>query len=179
MKDKLDLLDILTVQVEKRRIISGHNFRYYVCNYGRGGNRLRKKMYQPGRSCSGCPEASTCSTNYVGLCSSNTNNSGQITKGLINKKNTRTSNIITNNGITTTNRISSLNNNNIISYSQREKKRIIPNISTRREPRLAEARTMPRLEADSQRIVTRQRTYRKTQSIPCTNILCQLASFFH
>ena len=141
-------------------------------------------MYQPGRSCSSCPGALTCSTKYAGLCSSNAYNSGIITSssisnGFVNGNNTRTNTIISNNRITTTNRIISVNNNNIVSYNPREKKRIIPNISTRREPRLAEARTMPRLEADSQRIVTRQRTYRKTQSIPCTNILCQLASFFH
>ena len=143
------------------------------------GKPSQEKMYQPVRSCSGCPETSTCSTNYAGLCSINAYNSGfvtssRITKGLINKNNTRTSNIITNNRITTTNRISSMNNINIISYSQREKKRIIPNISTRREPRLAEARTLPRLEADSQRRVTRQRT----QSSPCRNIWCQIARFF-
>lgn len=76
--------------------------RYYVCNYGRGGNRLRKKMYQPGRSCSSCPEALTCSTKYAGLCSSNAYNSGIITSSrvsnsFINRNNTRTNTIISNN----------------------------------------------------------------------------------
>ena len=29
--------------------------RYYVCDYGPGGNRIGDKMYQPGRACSQCP----------------------------------------------------------------------------------------------------------------------------
>jgi hypothetical protein len=140
-------------------------------------------MYQPGRSCSSCPETSTCSTKYDGICSSIVYNSGTITSssisnGFINGNNTRTNTIISNNRIKTTNRIRSMKNSNIVSYNPREKKRIIPNISTRREPRLAEARTVPRLEADSQRRVIRQRPYRKTKYSPCRNVWCPLARLF-
>lgn len=43
--------------------------RYYVCDYGPGGNLIGDKMYQPGPACSSCPTGSTCTSRYVGLCS--------------------------------------------------------------------------------------------------------------
>ena len=39
-----------------------------VCNYGAAGNFINAPMYQDGQACSNCPENTTCSKNYPGLC---------------------------------------------------------------------------------------------------------------
>lgn len=39
-----------------------------TCNYGPAGNYLRQPMYTVGKSCSGCPRGTSCSTQYPGLC---------------------------------------------------------------------------------------------------------------
>ena len=43
--------------------------RYYVCNYGEGGNVISRPVYRVGRPCSQCPDATSCSYKYPGLCS--------------------------------------------------------------------------------------------------------------
>ena len=42
----------------------------YTCNYGPSGNILGHKtsVYKPGASCSACPEGTSCSDLYPGLC---------------------------------------------------------------------------------------------------------------
>ncbi|XP_045131762.1 CRISP/Allergen/PR-1-like [Portunus trituberculatus] len=40
----------------------------YVCNYGPVGNILSFQMYTEGKPCSDCPEGTTCSKEYEGLC---------------------------------------------------------------------------------------------------------------
>jgi len=44
--------------------------KYYVCNYGQGGNLISARVYSTGSPCSRCPAASSCSQQYKGLCSS-------------------------------------------------------------------------------------------------------------
>ena len=46
--------------------------RYYVCDYGPGGNLIGDVMYQPGPQCSRCPTGSSCTSRYSGLCSGDT-----------------------------------------------------------------------------------------------------------
>ena len=58
--------------------------RYYVCDYGPGGNKVRPSpigqltaivpqvgdvMYRPGPACSACPGGTACSGRHPGLCS--------------------------------------------------------------------------------------------------------------
>ena len=43
--------------------------RYYVCNYGEGGNVISRPVYRVGRPCSQCPDSTSCSYKYPGLCS--------------------------------------------------------------------------------------------------------------
>ena len=43
--------------------------RYYVCNYGEGGNVISRPVYRVGRPCSQCPDTTSCSYKYPGLCS--------------------------------------------------------------------------------------------------------------
>ncbi|XP_042240701.1 CRISP/Allergen/PR-1-like [Homarus americanus] len=40
----------------------------YTCNYGPGGNIIFSQMYRRGSPCSSCPEGTTCSLQYSGLC---------------------------------------------------------------------------------------------------------------
>lgn len=40
----------------------------YVCDYGPAGNILEDRMYVKGSACSACPEGTSCSRNYPGLC---------------------------------------------------------------------------------------------------------------
>ena len=42
------------------------NSRYYVCNYGEGGNFRNKPIYVEGPACSKCPKGTICRD---GLCS--------------------------------------------------------------------------------------------------------------
>ena len=42
---------------------------FYICNYGLAGNLIKSEMYQIGEACSKCPDGTSCSTNYPGLCS--------------------------------------------------------------------------------------------------------------
>ena len=43
--------------------------KYYVCDYGEGGNVITSHVYKQGRACSQCPSGSFCSNRYSGLCS--------------------------------------------------------------------------------------------------------------
>lgn len=43
--------------------------RYYVCDYGPGGNKVGDVMYRPGPACSACPGGTSCSGRHRGLCS--------------------------------------------------------------------------------------------------------------
>ncbi|KAK8399007.1 hypothetical protein O3P69_004240 [Scylla paramamosain] len=43
----------------------------YVCNYGPIGNIMSFPMYREGDPCSACPEGTTCSQEYEGLCEGN------------------------------------------------------------------------------------------------------------
>ena len=43
----------------------------FVCDYGIGGNFLRSEMYKIGPACSACPNGTSCSSKYPGLCSGN------------------------------------------------------------------------------------------------------------
>ena len=43
--------------------------KYYVCNYGEGGNMISGQVYQQGYPCSQCPSNTQCSQSYSGLCS--------------------------------------------------------------------------------------------------------------
>ncbi|XP_043188100.1 venom allergen 5-like [Amphibalanus amphitrite] len=45
----------------------GLSFRLY-CNYAPHGNSIGKQVYQAGEPCSACPQGTTCSTEYPGLC---------------------------------------------------------------------------------------------------------------
>lgn len=40
----------------------------YTCNYGPAGNIIFSTMYSKGSPCSSCPEGTTCSVQYPGLC---------------------------------------------------------------------------------------------------------------
>jgi len=40
----------------------------YTCNYGPNGNFIRGQMYSQGRACSQCPDNTSCSSQYPGLC---------------------------------------------------------------------------------------------------------------
>uniref|UniRef100_A0A6A7FVL3 Cell wall protein PRY3-like n=1 Tax=Hirondellea gigas TaxID=1518452 RepID=A0A6A7FVL3_9CRUS len=44
----------------------------YTCNYGQTGNIIFRPMYQRGDPCSSCPQGTSCSLAYPGLCVSNT-----------------------------------------------------------------------------------------------------------
>ena len=44
------------------------NMGLYVCNYGPGGNVIGAPLYKVGTACSDCPEGTTCSTTFKGLC---------------------------------------------------------------------------------------------------------------
>ena len=45
----------------------------YTCNYGPAGNIMGggSAMYKIGVPCSSCPEGTSCSYDYLGLCSNN------------------------------------------------------------------------------------------------------------
>jgi len=43
--------------------------RYYVCDYGPGGNKVGDVMYRPGPACSACPRGTACTGRHQGLCS--------------------------------------------------------------------------------------------------------------
>jgi len=43
--------------------------KYYVCNYGEGGNVITLPVYSTGPACSRCPANTSCSLRYPGLCS--------------------------------------------------------------------------------------------------------------
>eukprot|EP01017_Pseudomicrothorax_dubius_P045358 TRINITY_DN7830_c0_g1_i2.p1 TRINITY_DN7830_c0_g1~~TRINITY_DN7830_c0_g1_i2.p1 ORF type:complete len:244 (-),score=47.77 TRINITY_DN7830_c0_g1_i2:105-836(-) len=47
-----------------------NNLEYYyiVCQYGPSGNVPGEPVYYPGRPCAGCPQGSSCSDRYPGLC---------------------------------------------------------------------------------------------------------------
>ena len=146
--------------------------RFYVCNYGPGGNFVGRKMYQPGRACSACPGSSTCSSSYPGLCSPSSSVSpvfsSQISSRSISSTNT-TSNIIPRGNV------------------------IRSKVSTRREPRLSDTRFSPRsgvvvgnnrqLLGNNRQLQTRPyrnirpRNNRRPAS-SCRNILCTLARLF-
>jgi len=40
----------------------------YTCNYGPAGNIIFSEMYRHGNPCSACPQGTTCSLTYPGLC---------------------------------------------------------------------------------------------------------------
>jgi len=40
----------------------------YTCNYGPAGNIIFSEMYRRGNPCSACPQGTTCSVTYPGLC---------------------------------------------------------------------------------------------------------------
>jgi len=40
----------------------------FICNYGIAGNLIKSEMYKVGQACSQCPDGTTCSTRYPGLC---------------------------------------------------------------------------------------------------------------
>ena len=44
--------------------------RLYVCNYGPSGNLIGSPIYSAGRQCSSCPDGTSCSSTFPGLCSS-------------------------------------------------------------------------------------------------------------
>jgi len=46
----------------------------YTCDYGPSGNFIRGQMYLAGPACSSCPQGTSCSSSYPGLCSSLTSN---------------------------------------------------------------------------------------------------------
>jgi len=150
--------------------------RYYVCNYGRGGNRLRKKMYQPGRPCSSCPQASGCSSRYAGLCDRSGAGSGFFTKANSPTRFSQNNTRIKTNSILTSNKITSTRLKEEIPRETNQ----IRNFSPRRQPRLTEPRPAPRLGVTSEGREIRQRTYRQRQkqSSRCRNIWCQLTRLF-
>ena len=41
----------------------------YVCNYGPAGNVITLPMYKRGDPCSDCPDGTSCSSSFPGLCS--------------------------------------------------------------------------------------------------------------
>ena len=40
----------------------------YTCDYGPSGNYIGGQMYREGRACSACPEGTSCSSQFRGLC---------------------------------------------------------------------------------------------------------------
>ena len=40
----------------------------YTCNYGPAGNIIFSQMYLKGAPCSACPDGTSCSLQYPGLC---------------------------------------------------------------------------------------------------------------
>lgn len=40
----------------------------YTCNYGPSGNYIGGQMYANGPACSQCPQGTSCSTTFPGLC---------------------------------------------------------------------------------------------------------------
>jgi len=138
--------------------------RFYVCNYGPGGNFVGRKMYQPGRACSACP--GSCSTSYPGLCSPTSFLTNEISQTKVTLNND-----VFNFDIPV--------NNNIISNSVI----VRPNTSLaiRREPRKDTSRF-----ASRSGVPARVRPQRRPQSLPrrsrrpvsCRNILCTIARLF-
>ena len=51
------------------------NTKFYVCNYGPGGNFNNRPIFVTGTPCSGCPHETTCKK---GLCSKTGNNNDQV-----------------------------------------------------------------------------------------------------
>ena len=51
------------------------NTKFYVCNYGPGGNFNNRPIFVTGTPCSGCPQGTTCKK---GLCSKTGNNNDQV-----------------------------------------------------------------------------------------------------
>ena len=60
---------IIQTSIEQEMSSFSDLCRYYVCDYGPGGNLIGDKMYQPGPACSSCPTGSSCTSIYPGLCS--------------------------------------------------------------------------------------------------------------
>ena len=175
--------------------------RYYVCNYGPGGNRVGRKMYQPGRACSACPGSSTCSSSYPGLCASNPfqTRPSVVTRpsnSPILRSNTIPNNNISpvDNALTISTRRQSYNPRsntipNFISTGNAAISRPTSTISTRRQPRLTDNRFSARLGEVSHRSQTRNRqtsqdrntrnrNQRRQTFSPCRNIWCNIARFF-
>ena len=44
----------------------------YTCDYGPSGNYIGGQMYREGRACSACPDGTSCSTQFRGLCGEDT-----------------------------------------------------------------------------------------------------------
>jgi len=152
--------------------------RYYVCNYGPGGNFVGRKMYQPGRACSACPRSTSCSSSYPGLCSSNP---FQTRPRIVNNS------PITRNTYVAENNIIPVSSN--IPRSNPISRPVTNNLSTRREPRLSDSRFSPRQGQVSQRRGSRPRQASPAQNkrntnrrrptySPCRNIWCNLARLF-
>ena len=40
----------------------------YTCDYGPSGNYIGGQMYREGKACSACPEGTSCSSQFRGLC---------------------------------------------------------------------------------------------------------------
>ena len=40
----------------------------YTCNYGPSGNYIGGEMYEQGKACTNCPEGTSCSREFPGLC---------------------------------------------------------------------------------------------------------------
>jgi len=166
------------VIIHKSQAVDNLYTRYYVCNYGRGGNRLRRRMYQPGRPCSSCPSYSSCSSSYAGLCSAGNAGVSISTTSFNNNNNNKNKNI--NNNI---NNSSSYINRNIISRLQSTSLTTSSRIPRQGSngygrprvdlnPKKEEPRRQPRLSRTRTRII--QRRYNTS----CNNLFCQIARIF-
>jgi len=161
--------------------------RFYVCNYGPGGNFVGRKMYQPGRACSSCPRSSTCSSSYPGLCSTNSFTTSSVPRSISSRvinQPTRVINQQSSRFISSNNATSNAVRNNI--QSNIINTRPASSVSTRREPRIADNRFSPRQGVITQGQVARPRPVRPSRNIrnrrqrrpACKNILCTLARLF-
>ena len=141
-----------------------------MCNYGRGGNRLRKRMYQPGKSCSLCPRSTTCSTINRGLCSLNSKENGTNRNSIrrlspnsegIRRGNFSIQNYIDSNSI---GRITSIKHENT------NQKRVTGTFASQARIHTSQQFSRPRQEI--------RQKQQKSQQRSCNNILCQLGRIF-
>ena len=142
-----------------------------MCNYGRGGNRLRRKVYQPGSPCSACPAHTTCSSSYTGLCSTRHTTTIPINNNNNNKE--------LNTKIRPVNRRSKVRDQSILFVNNNNNRVIRTNVTTRVVSRPRVGGSLTRYEPRRQPRLTRVTTgIRQRYNTSCNNILCQIARIF-